>query len=191
MTTDKYINSLKQELELKNKEIEDLKNRLAFLENQIINKNRKLFGRSSEQIDQNQLNFFNEAEQNSNSKISEPTVEEITYKRNKPSKKNTMKDNLSNLEVIEIEHKLDDSENKCDICNETMEIIGTKEKDILVYEPVKIYIERHITYTYACKKCELESGEANIITTEAPKNLITKSMASNDLWHILYLKSTN
>lgn len=181
MGTDKDINSLKQELELKNKEIEDLKNRLAFLENQIINKNRKLFGKSSEQIDQNQLNFFNEAEQNSNSKISEPTVEEITYKRNKPSKKGTMKDNLSNLEVVEIEHKLDDSENKCDICNEPMEIIGTKEKDILVYEPVKIYIERHITYTYACKKCEQESGEANIITTEAPKNLITKSMASNAL----------
>lgn len=181
MVNDKDINSLKQELELKNKEIEDLKNRLAFLENQIVNKNRKLFGKSSEQIDQNQLNFFNEAEKNSNSKISEPTVEEITYKRNKPSKNSTMKDNLSNLEVVEIEHKLDDSENKCDICNETMEIIGTKTKDILVYKPVEIYIERHITYTYACKKCEQESGEANIITTEVPKNLITKSIASNAL----------
>ncbi|GAA6310072.1 hypothetical protein [Intestinibacter bartlettii] len=46
-----------------------------------------------------------ELSQNSNSKINEPTVEEITYKRNKPSKNSTMKDNLSNLEVIEIEHK--------------------------------------------------------------------------------------
>ena len=44
-----------------------------------------------------------------------------------------------------------------------------------------MYIERHITYTYACKKCEIESGQANIITTESPKNLITKSIASNSL----------
>lgn len=112
------INLLKKELELKNKEIESLKNRLDFLENQIINKNRKIFGKSSDKVDQNQLSFFNEAEQNSNSKINEPTVEEITYKRNKPSKNSTMKDNLSNLEVVEVEHKLDSSEKKCDICND-------------------------------------------------------------------------
>lgn len=181
MENNNDINLLKKELELKNKEIESLKNRLDFLENQIINKNRKIFGKSSEKVDQNQLSFFNEAEQNSNSKINEPTVEEITYKRNKPSKNSTMKDNLSNLEVVEVEHKLDSSEKKCDICNEEMQVIGSKTKDILVYEPVKMYIERHITYTYACKKCEIESGEANIITTEAPKNLITKSIASNNL----------
>ena len=181
MENNNDVNSLKKELELKYKEIESLKNRLAFLENQSINKNRKIFGKSSEKIDQDQLSFFNEAEQNSNSKINEPMVEEITYKRNKPSKNSTMKDNLSNLEVIEIEHKLDSSENKCDICHEEMQVIGSKTKDILVYEPVKMYIERHITYTYACKKCEIESGQANIITTESPKNLITKSIASNSL----------
>ena len=74
-----------------------------------------------------------ELSQNSNSKINEPAVEEITYKRNKPSKNSTMKDNLSNLEVIEIEHKLDSSENKCDICHKEMQVIASKTQNIFLY----------------------------------------------------------
>ena len=80
------------------------------------------------------MNFFGKAEKHSNSKINEPTVKEITYKINKPSKNSTMKDNLSNLEIIKIEHKLYDSENKCNICNEHMEIIGIKTKNINILQ---------------------------------------------------------
>ena len=92
------VGSLKKEIEEKDKEIENLKNRLAFLENQVLSKNKKIFGPSSEKIDSNQLNFFNEVEKDSNVKLDEPTVEEITYKRNKPSK--NKQDNFSNLEII-------------------------------------------------------------------------------------------
>ncbi|MFR5274088.1 IS66 family transposase [Intestinibacter bartlettii] len=181
------VGSLKKEIEEKDKEIENLKNRLAFLENQVLSKNKKIFGPSSEKIDSNQLNFFNEVEKDSNVKLDEPTVEEITYKRNKPSK--NKQDNFSNLEIIEIEHKLEEDQLKCSICNTTMEVIGKKTKDTLVYEPAKMYIERHISYSYACKNCEKVTGEANIITTESSKNLITKSLASNKLLaHIISQK---
>ena len=44
-----------------------------------------IFGKSSEQLDSNQLSLFDEAEKNSNSTANEPTIEEITYKRNKSS----------------------------------------------------------------------------------------------------------
>ncbi len=74
-----------------------------------------------------------ELSQNLNSKINEPTVEEITYKRNKTSKNSTMKDNLPNLEIIEIEHKLDSSENKCDICHKEMQVIASKTQNIFLY----------------------------------------------------------
>ncbi|NFG58615.1 hypothetical protein FC778_07865 [Clostridium botulinum] len=56
-----------------------IKKRLAYLESQIFNKNRKIFGKSSEQVDLNQLFLFDEAEKNSNLKVEEPTIEEITY----------------------------------------------------------------------------------------------------------------
>lgn len=42
-------------------------------------------------------------------------------------------------------------------------------------------MEEHITYSYACRKCEAENISSNIITTESPKNLINKGMASNNL----------
>ncbi|MDU1347894.1 transposase [uncultured Clostridium sp.] len=75
------INNNRKELSSKDEEIRNLKNELEFLKGVISNKNRKIFGTSSEQVDANQLSFFNEAEKHSDSKVEEPTLEEITYKR--------------------------------------------------------------------------------------------------------------
>ncbi|MDK0601193.1 transposase domain-containing protein [Clostridium perfringens] len=49
----------------------------------VFNKNKKIFGASSEKVDSNQLSLFDEAEKNSDVKVSEPKLEEITYKRKK------------------------------------------------------------------------------------------------------------
>ena len=73
------------EIRSKEKEIDDLKNELAILKGQILNKNRKIFGRSSERVDPNQLSLFDEAERNSDLKAPEPEIEEIIYTRKKPS----------------------------------------------------------------------------------------------------------
>ena len=80
------ISKMEKELKSKDKEINDLKNELAYLKGQILNKNRKIFGQSSEQVDSNQISIFNEAEKNSDTKASEPKMKEIFYKRTKPSK---------------------------------------------------------------------------------------------------------
>ena len=45
---------MQKELKSKNAEINELKKQLDFLKNQVLNKNRKLFGRSSEQVNENQ-----------------------------------------------------------------------------------------------------------------------------------------
>ena len=95
---EKEIDSKNKEIDSKNKEIENLKNELEFLKGIISNKNKKIFGASSEKVDADQLCFFNEAEKHSDSKVEEPTVEEITYKRAKKSNNIGKKDNLANLE---------------------------------------------------------------------------------------------
>lgn len=182
------ISRMEKELESKNNEINELKNKLAYLENQILNKNRMIFGKSSEQVDSNQLSLFDEAEINSDSKATEPTTEEITYTRKKSSITGK-KDNLINLERVVIEHKLGDDEAMCNKCNVPLTVIGSKSKEILKYVPAKLYIEEHVTYSYACKSCEVETDKANIVTTEAPKTILHKSMASNEiLAHVLSLK---
>ncbi|MDT8719756.1 IS66 family transposase, partial [Clostridium sp. 19966] len=186
---EKEIQSKDEEIEEKNKEINELKNQLAFLKNQVLNKNKKIFGKSSEQVDSNQLSFFDEAEKYSDAKAEEPTMEEITYKRKKASSYVGKKDNLANLERIVIEHKLDDEKAYCSKCNEKLVVIGSKSKEILKFEPAKLYIEEHVTYSYACKACEAKENSANIVTTKAPNTLLHKGMASNELLsHVISLK---
>ena len=186
---EKQLEEKASEIKSKDKEINDLKNQVAYLQGQILNKNRKIFGKSSEQVDSNQISIFDEAEKNSNPKIEEPTIEEIVYKRAKPSKNAGKKDNLANLERVVIEHKLSPEEAICSECNSELEVIGKKTKEVLKYIPAKLYIEEHVTYSYACKACEVASGEANIKTTNGYEGILYKSMASNELVaHVLNMK---
>ena len=178
---EKEIELKDSEIDSKDKEIQNLKNELALLKGQILNKNRKIFGQSSEQVDSNQISLFDDAEKNSDSNVVEPTIEEITYARTKSSKYIGKKDNLANLERIIVEHKLEENEAICNKCGNDLVVIGSKSKEILKYIPAKLYIEEHVIYSYACKSCEAEAGAANIMSTQSPNTILYKSMASNEL----------
>lgn len=184
------IKSKNQEIKSKDQEINNLKNELEYLRSQVLNKNRKIFGKSSEQVDVNQMSLFDEAEKYSDPKADEPALEEITYLRNKTQKYIGKKDNLANLERVIIEHKLEDNDLICDKCGNELTIIGKKtSKEILKYIPAKLYIEEHITYSYTCKPCEAEAEETNIISTKAPNTAFYKTMASNELIaHMITMK---
>ncbi|GFR36608.1 IS66 family transposase [Thermobrachium celere] len=188
--TKALIEKMKQEIKAKDEEIKNLKNEMEFLKSIIQNKNRKIFGTSSEQVDANQLSLFNEAEKYSDSKAEEPTLEEITYKRAKRNNNTGKKDNLANLERVIIEHKLEDEDLKCKECGEELIEIGVKSrKEIIKYVPAKLIVEEHIIYSYACKACEKETRESNIVSSEAPKTVFYNSMASHELVaHTLVLK---
>ena len=187
---EKELETRDKELASKDNEIKNLKNELEFLRNQVLNKNKKIFGKSSEQINSEQLSLFNEAEKNSDSKLAEPTIEEIIYKRKKPTSHIGKKDNLANLNRVIIEHKLDEEDMYCYKCNSKLIVIGSKAtKEVLKYKPAELYIEEHIIYSYACKSCEEIDGDANITSTKAPHTLLHKSMASNELLsHVIAMK---
>ena len=187
---DEQLSSKEEEINNHKKEIDQLKKEIAFLKGVISNKNRKIFGASSEQVDVNQLSLFNEPEKFSDSKIEEPTLEEIIYKRAKKNNYTGKKDNLANLERIVIEHKLEGEELNCKECGEELVEIGVKsKKEIIKYVPAKLIVEEHVIYSYACKSCEKENGESNIISTEMPQTIFYNSMASNELIaHTLTLK---
>lgn len=176
------INNKEKELSNKDKEIQELKNEIALLKGVISKSNRKIFGASTEQADANQLSLFNEAEKHSDSKSEEPTFEEITYKRAKKHNVIGKKDNLANLETVVIEHKLEGEDLKCETCGDELTEIGIKSKKVIIkYIPAKLIAEEHIMYSYACKACEKETGESNIVSTSAPKSVFYNSMASNEL----------
>lgn len=184
----KEIINMKKQIKSKDQEIENLKNELEFLRSQILNKNRKIFGKSSEQVDGNQMSFFNEAEKYNDPKAEEPQIEEIKYKRKKVNNRGK-KDNLADLKRVVIEHKLKDEEAICEKCGDKLSIIGSKSKELLKYKPAELYVEEHITYVYACKTCDAKADKANIISADTPKTLLHKSMASNELLaHVITMK---
>lgn len=184
------ISKMEKELESKNKEINNLKNELEYLKSRLLNKNRKIFGQSSEQLDINQMSIFDEAEKYSDPKVAEPILEEITYLRNKNPKYIGKKDNLAQLERVIIEHELEGENTKCIQCGKELTKIGKQtSKEILKYIPAKLYIEEHITYSYTCKSCEIKNEETNITSTKMPSTIFYKTMASNELIaHMLILK---
>lgn len=59
---DEQLSSKDEEIDNNKKEIQQLKNEIEFLKGVISNRNKKIFGSSSEKIDINQLSLFNEAE---------------------------------------------------------------------------------------------------------------------------------
>lgn len=184
------INKRDRELTSKEKEIQQLKNEIDFLKGVISNRNRKIFGTSTEQVDLNQLSLFNEAEKHSDSNIEEPTLEEITYKRSKKNNYTGKKDNLANLERVIVEHKLEGEDLNCKECGSELVEIGVKSrKEVIKYVPAKLVVEEHVIYSYACKSCEKENGESNILSTQMPQTIFYNSMASNELIaHTLILK---
>ena len=184
------VEKMEAEINKKDEEINNLKNELAYLKGVLANRNKKIFGVSSEKVDTNQLSFFNEAEKYSDSKANEPDLEEITYKRAKKNSVKGKKDNLANLERVVIEHKLEGEDLKCKKCGSTLVEIGIKsKKEVLKYIPAKLIVEEHVMYSYACKSCESEAEKSNIVSAEAPKTVFYNSMASNELVaHTICLK---
>ena len=184
------VEKMEVEINKKDEEINNLKNELAYLKGVLANRNKKIFGVSSEKVDTNQLSFFNEAEKYSDSKANEPDLEEITYKRAKKNSVKGKKDNLANLERVVIEHKLEGEDLKCKKCGSTLVEIGIKsKKEVLKYIPAKLIVEEHVMYSYACKSCESEAEKSNIVSAEAPKTVFYNSMASNELVaHTICLK---
>ena len=88
-----------------------------------------------------------------------------------------------------VEHRLSDEERVCASCGTKMVEIGKEVHRSLQMEPAKFWIREDVYYTYACKQCEQETGEANILKTPKEPTLIPGSFASAEaLAHIMTQK---
>ena len=115
------------ELEKENDELkksnEDKDLHIEHLEEQILKRNKMLFGQKSEKskfICNGQMdlegNVFNEAEELSNLSAAEPTEGSITKKSKKTGKHRGRNELRSDLETKEIVHTLPEDQRKCAVC---------------------------------------------------------------------------
>ena len=88
-----------------------------------------------------------------------------------------------------VEHRLSEAERTCAVCGATMEEIGKEVHRSLKMKPAQFWIQEDVYYTYACKKCEQETGEGNLLKTPKQPALYPGSFASPEaVAHIMVQK---
>ena len=163
------------ELEKENDELkksnEDQALHIEHLEEQILKRNKMLFGQKSEKskfICDGQMdldgNVFNEAEELSNLSAAEPTEDSITKKSKKTGKHRGRNELRGDLETKEIVHTLPEDQRKCAVCGSKLvpfskEYITTR----LCIIPAKIFKITYFREVYKCEHCDKHGDKANIV----------------------------
>ena len=129
---------------------------------------KKLFGRSSEQAEQmvmEQLSFtYNEAEAyaSGTNAAAEKPVEVRAHARKRQSG-NMLEVVPERTRTEVVEHRLPENEWICSACGSELVEIGKEVRRTLQIKPAEFWVREDVYYTYACKNCEQETGEANIV----------------------------
>ena len=129
---------------------------------------KKLFGRSSEQAEQlvmDQLSLtYNELEAYAfgTKAATEKQIAVKAHERKRQSG-NVLDVVPEGTPTEVVEHRLPEDERICSVCGGQMVEIGKEVRRTLQMKPAEFWVREDVYYTYACKNCEQETGEANIV----------------------------
>ena len=144
---------------------------------------KKLFGRSSEQAEQmvmDQLSLtYNELEAyifGMNSAGKAPVAVKAHERKRQSGNVLDVVPEGTPTEVVE--HRLPEDERICSACGSKLVEIGKEVRRSLMMKPAEFWVREDVYYTYACKNCEQETGEANIVKAAKEPALLPGSFAS-------------
>ena len=181
-----------------NRQLQENRDQMALMQEQLDFLTKKLFGRSSEKHQtqiEGQLNLFDEAENEADPSVPDPD-EVIEVKGHSRKAKTTNADKYAGLKVNEVILEIPEEERICPQCGGKLEMIGKDfVREEITYVPAKMELVRYYTATYKCKPCcEGKTGfdTGIIIKTKAPEALIPHSPASpmSVAW-VIYQKYVN
>ena len=165
------------------KQLEDACKRYDWLVQQLALSKKKLFGKSSELADESVMEqlslLFNEAEVTDSGSFTarDEKTEVRSYTRSRRS--GSIEDVIpEGIPVETVEHRLEGEDLLCPKCGEEMEVIGKESRKTMKIIPASIVVREDVYFTYACKKCEEESGEAVIRKAERLPAFLPGSFAS-------------
>ena len=173
---------LKDRIAKQQEEIDQLKRKLEHMNEVFANAQRARFGQSSEKdtyVLHNQVSLFNEVEKEQLPKAEEPTPETILVEAHQRKKKRSQGEMLNHLPEEEVLLELPEEQLVCGKCGGKMKPIGKKflrhEMQII---PKQIKLLAYYAVTYACDKCEKDTGFAHIASVKPPVPLMKHSLAS-------------
>ena len=164
-------------------QIDDLKRKLDRMNELLLNAQRARFGQSSEKrtyvLGTDQLSLFNETESEQDHKAEEPKPETILIPAHERKKKRSREELLQELPEEEVLVELSGEQLVCGKCGGTMKPIGKKflrhEMQII---PKQVKLLAFYAVTYACDRCEKDTGFAHIVSAKPPIPLMKHSLAS-------------
>ena len=171
------LENLHKIIEEQRAEIEQLRQQVQWLMEQLKLGKHQRFGASSEQTPLDQLSLFNEAEAAADLTAPEPEITEVKAHYRKKTRLTT--DKLpEDLPVEEIIHELPEDERGCPDCGGALHKMGQEIREELKFIPAKAVIIRHIRYVYACRDCEENSDHVPIVKADMPEPVIKGGFAS-------------
>jgi transposase len=178
----------RQELEeyamRKSTEVESLAMQLKFYEEQLRRSRAEKYGASSEKMRDEgyeQINFFNEAEQESYGIYPEPKEEDVIPKSSGKKQKGHKQSITKHLEREQIDYVLTGDELVCPQCGEELVEMKTEVRTEIEVIPAKMKAVDYVKHFYVCKNCDKNGITGTIIAANTPKGLFRNSLASPSL----------
>lgn len=159
----------------------DLQSKVEWLEEKLRVATHKRFGASSERtdLDSEQIRLFNEVETEAEPALEEPTVETVTYERERKKKQKGQRDEqLKNLPVERIEYRLSEEEQVCSSCGGPTHEMSTEVRRELKIVPAQITVVEYVQYIYSCRPCEKHEIETPVVKAAMPRPAFPGSLAS-------------
>lgn len=172
----------------------ELSQKVNYLMEQIGLAKKRQFGSSSEKMQEDimdQLGLtFNEAEAYAfGTKAAAP--EQVAVKAHARKRRSGSVEEIvpEGTPVEVVEHRLAADERLCDVCGAEMVEIGKEVHRSLKMEPARFWIQEDVYYTYACKACEQENAETQILKASRLPVVRSGSFASPEaIAHIMTQK---
>lgn len=145
---------------------------------------RRYYGPRSETFDPRQLLLFGEQVASSpldEVDIAEEAGEELITRRivkKHPHGRQILPDHL---ERIEIEHDLSATEKLCPCCGTVRQRIGSEVSEQLEYFPASFKVLKHVRHKYACRACDREALDPQIISAPKPPQPLDRGLPGPSL----------
>jgi transposase len=180
------IEKQNENIEKQNENILNMTKRIEYLEfenrhqREIIDaRNKRLFGRKSEKLSHDELQYwlFNEIEAVAREKVSTIVVKEHT--RTKRGRK-PISDSLPRIEIV---HDIPEDRKRC-AHGKTRPRIGQDVREEVSIVPLKVFVKRHIYPKYGpcdCEACKADKDAEPIVSAPQAKRIIPGSMADETM----------
>lgn len=159
------------------------------LQHQLQSLLRRLYGRSAEKIDPQQMQLFETLLNQLAAPSSAVAQTPVDPAEPAPAAPRTATNGHgrrrlpSDLPRQKILHDLSEDQKPCPCCGQMRHVIGQEVSEQLDYVPAKLTVIEHVRLTYACRHCEQTAAEggSQVVTADKPASPIEKGLAAPGL----------